>query len=911
MCKPEKNLKLDRVVILETPYGWGIVKSDEPHLGSVHILLDSGGALHSDPNAVRTWQRSFAPLGSCVETRYGYGVVLDYRQSDGIHKVSLWRRRGPGSGVAWLTSESFKRQLPAIPGFPVEMDEMTGEVTAINGDTLTVQLPDEEVVYWKIDKVRCPVASVMPLVDAFLENSYELMAENQGLVDKLRGAVESSGMLDTDFQQNLLSNVRGALGTVTEMMETQSYDNLSEALTQKLMGDSELKGLLATAVEQLTYITHSDYPLANKLLAKHWAYLPSTLANRNELISTFDFLNDFQDALQQEPWYLLPSTLANRAYDPGEDIITSASALVSSTQYTDISEYIPGSVNLSVMLEQLQKVAENDPALLDIYSRIQFRIDALQTVTSAVSESKVISIIGEKSAVLQDKFEKVSSSLSYDTTSDSASELNERIQKRSARFIDRLKKEQSTVQSKVVEFAHAGVDRYVGSISFEKLEEWLQYTREVVQKSWEEYRVYLFQNLKDFDVQEHVINMMWVDPAHFPIALENMLASSTSIINMNGTEVKRLYSKTTTNDIREYTITTLLKTLEDNGVWLPETIVEAFLKSARGEDKESSVESIGTAIVKAADSNESIDAVQSIFAKGEYALDSLLDYANKPSSAASGAIMNAVLNKFEDDNLEDNIFNAIGQLDAKEALTNAESTLYGGPEALEQLANSFKDATLQFVLDILPGLQIPSIEGDYETHYVGKIKYILKNLDMSGFHFTKEDVTLKFPEDIEDGGLFSVEVHAENVSAVFKDLQIHLKQESFPYLAMNPLAQAKGTGITLDLSFGMDVEGSMKLTSRQIAIETLDLFVEETSWAMVVNTMVTLFSTQVKEYVKVALETSLDDNVGPLIEQLNGYIAELPIAIRDRIIGPIKTKVIEDDMKIEDISEETEDTVEK
>ena len=65
-------------------------------------------------------KHSKLPLGSCVSTNFGLGVLVGWRVEDDCHVVrSLWQRRGPGSACAYLRRDSIHATVEAAVGFEV------------------------------------------------------------------------------------------------------------------------------------------------------------------------------------------------------------------------------------------------------------------------------------------------------------------------------------------------------------------------------------------------------------------------------------------------------------------------------------------------------------------------------------------------------------------------------------------------------------------------------------------------------------------------------------------------------------------------------------------------------------------------------------------------------------------------
>lgn len=71
------------------------------------------------------------PIGSCVATSFGVGVLVGWRVEDDIHIIrSLWKRSGPGSGIAFLCRDSIHGVVEAAVGFDVQTKYGAGRVLA-------------------------------------------------------------------------------------------------------------------------------------------------------------------------------------------------------------------------------------------------------------------------------------------------------------------------------------------------------------------------------------------------------------------------------------------------------------------------------------------------------------------------------------------------------------------------------------------------------------------------------------------------------------------------------------------------------------------------------------------------------------------------------------------------------------
>lgn len=386
----------------------------------------------------------------------------------------------------------------------------------------------------------------------------------------------------------------------------------------------------------------------------------------------------------------------------------------------------------------------------------------------------------------------------------------------------------------------------------------------------------LFSSLTCFDVEEQVLSLLIVDPDRFPRAIEDALARSTLVSQLSGTELCTLYGKNQA-DITEYTTRSLLSALETAGIFIPAPILQV-LNAASNGDKE-----IATVIADTLDADDSVEVINAVLAKGERALDGLLEYAQESApecATASGAILNAVLDKMEDDQLEDHLFSSMKTFDTNALIARAHDVV-NQPDAWAALVNDIKDSVLRFILEILPTIRLPKIVDQYDTGIAGLINYTVDSLDLGGICFRMEDVEIVFPQD--ENKAFGVVFTARNVSATFNNLLITFEQLNFPYVAGSPVATSDAQGISLDLEFSIDRNGKMDLSRHEIAIESLTLTVDEMGFAFVINALATLFSVIIKDYIRRELEDRICVNVKPLIDVLNAYIEELPEALRQQL----------------------------
>jgi len=107
---------------------------------SIDVILDKallrgGKFVEMNIRIMDQWnyipRHSKFPIGSCVATTFGVGVLVGWRVEDDMHIIrSLWQRSGPGSGLAYLRRDAVHSVLEAAIGFDVRTTYGAGKVVA-------------------------------------------------------------------------------------------------------------------------------------------------------------------------------------------------------------------------------------------------------------------------------------------------------------------------------------------------------------------------------------------------------------------------------------------------------------------------------------------------------------------------------------------------------------------------------------------------------------------------------------------------------------------------------------------------------------------------------------------------------------------------------------------------------------
>ena len=138
-------------------------------------------------------KHSKLPLGSCVATSFGLGVLVGWRVEDDCHVVrSLWQRRGAGSACAYLQRSAIHSTVEAAIGFDVDTYLGDGEVVGYTGGGRTFQSGlylvemkegskrhGQTLEMNKKDIISCKSARFIPVIEHVKEAvQYQLLVDN-------------------------------------------------------------------------------------------------------------------------------------------------------------------------------------------------------------------------------------------------------------------------------------------------------------------------------------------------------------------------------------------------------------------------------------------------------------------------------------------------------------------------------------------------------------------------------------------------------------------------------------------------------------------------------------------------------------------------------------------------------------
>jgi hypothetical protein len=141
-------------------------------------------------------RHSKVPVGSCVATVFGVGVLVGWRVEDDCHVVrSLWQRRGAGTALAYLNRQAIVGTIEAAIGFTVETTVGIGQVIGcINTCSsyvnckFIVALNSEKAIVVTIhrnDIISCAGAQFVPVTEHLKEAiNYQMQIDKYYAADR-------------------------------------------------------------------------------------------------------------------------------------------------------------------------------------------------------------------------------------------------------------------------------------------------------------------------------------------------------------------------------------------------------------------------------------------------------------------------------------------------------------------------------------------------------------------------------------------------------------------------------------------------------------------------------------------------------------------------------------------------------
>lgn len=894
---------------VETPCGrWGICCKET--VDELEVLLDSDSSTASDaqcatstvalrPEEVR--RSSWCALGTCVLSSFGPGVVLRYRVEDDMHEVQLWGPLSQGQNRAFLRREALQEVLPALPGLAVETSSGSGICQTVEPERISVKLTEAgEVVWMSAKDVQCPVAKTLPLVNRFLDVAATMVKFHSGMLLRLADAFQGLGL--ERLQDLLLSRASEAAGTALQL-----WDDF-EAKEAKELAES-LKSQADAAMPKLQGLVSSLFSGLNQLISR--ALFDGVWIGKDDLEARCTI----KDAMLQWHW--------------GEESDFSIQCMWSETSISTLlaGEIFKGSLRLDGCLQwsdgdvwqRRDGEEETEEIAMDLRSLhfrlVTFRemvasgdfsgleVDGLEDAVRCLSKIAQTASADEDVKVLasnlQEQMERCQEQLQWvlelgsskagavllqgqKRLAEQLTQLQETaitpqldaVQKRSQRFLTHLATDDK-VKSKASQLFSAVEQRFAEQLP-NQLEEWVQNLRSQVRDQLGLNRALLVDGLKALPVNQEALREIllasWDHTAKLEAQLESCIldALNASGVDCTGTELLNCFESSTAFSnipaLRQSS-GSLLTLLKDLNIEVPSAVQNLLEAHAAGRSQDANAWK--AALKSSLDDEVMVKGATGIVEHGERVMAKLQEL--KENQAVARVVEQ--LEKNEDMDIEREVMNRIHDFNPEQALSKAEEA-WSNIEAREELVNHLKDTCLDFILKILPAIQIEKVNGQDND-----CDWEISNINFSDFSFRKEDVRvtlndLNASEEV-------LRISAWNISAHFYGLKVYVCPTSL--IAAECTGDAIAEGMSLDLAFRWQrppadsPDGTLPqlvMCSRKIEMASLDLWVHQTDWSVstIVNALTFLFADVLKRYACEKIASKLDEHMGVLVEGLNSSL---------------------------------------
>ncbi len=769
-----------------TAYGWGILSAVDHEANHYSIDLDdwelagaSVATLYCTSSAIIG--TSFFDVGACILTKYGSGIVLQYRRTDSMYVVRMWRPHGEGSATAYLPASDIIRRLPAATGCRVHTPYGNGYVNSIRytgaQDPIiySVQLP-YGTAYMSADTVECKESSVIPAADYLFSqmtgpSKLKMYIDEAGkqvpIIGSLRGAWEK--ISEGDFTVNdILKDRAKQLNEYVQKIDAKALEAKLQDSVKSHVGEAgQIESLLSEGrkrVVQLIENAEKRSELTDQTKKSLSDYLKVGVQQVDEAV----------ESIKQE-------------MKPNEQQIIDG--------VLDIKHDFESSLTV------MKDVAKSDPVLQDILRRIE------ETAAEARARSELISNQLKETKSIQtlaDGTQKVTKKMEDLLLSPEAQRMKE-LGSRVMKSIGKQGEEKGRelidgVKSRVLR--HLSQDDKNDSI-----------VKTIENKIMEELGKWQNGSYKQVSstVTDGITSLSF---------LLGVVSEGRASVQKPADLVAMALSKSSVSrDFASSPKSFMFRKLVDMLLVMKSRISgrsisgHAFLRQFQMSASASARRALSsfarpevnkvTKMINAAIDPEYADAAAPItalvgqMASGQFNLDSALKAALSSLNSkgmtlaaerilASGDKMVGALEAFSQSDavqlamiklqsmdIESTLSSKLGGFDTKLALDQAEDALTNA-EARARMINNTKDQILGFLLENLPSMSVPDIQGVKDD-----VQFSITGLDMSGFRLRKEDVTVELGTSMKDEFLTCT---ATGIAAKFARIKWKFLQLYFPYL---------------------------------------------------------------------------------------------------------------------------------
>jgi hypothetical protein len=841
-----------------------------------------------------------------------------------MHQVQLWGPLGRGRNHAFLRAESLLEVIPAAVGLAVDTPYGTGTCRAYlpseskQGDAASrskfvVDLPWGHA-FVNADSIQCPMALTLPLIDRFLDRASDLFKMHSGSLARLREALNGLGL--EKLQEKLTASASEALEVASKMWEewegkdildTNKSINVKEVVdnislkADEVLADPKMKSIFESGIAQLNimvckaegfdgeWVGKSDEQprcvIKDATITWHWGADSELEIWASDSVSTVLEGEIFRGTMTDgaitwtdgDTWVRKGGNatsdnaeLDSAAVDaPTFDLAMLQDSLQNLRKIVGGEEIDVTGVQGDVeeAMNQLSKLATEDAEVQKIFDEMQQQQDVIFKLRGEVLESKAGKVILEGS-------ERLSSQLVKLQETELTPQL-EQMQKRGERFLTRLSTDKKT-KNKALELFSATQTRIMDRLNDPNdphrngIETWVTSVKDTVVGQLTVHRALLVESLGGLNLDDLDLRMLIANSWN-PVDLERQLSWSLvqgiklSGIEQSGTELLDYFENSDAVaqlPVMQQTYRSILSVLDDLGLEVPEAM--RGLLEAQASGKETDMDMWKSAVLNSLDDASVVKGAEELVKHGETIISQFQDLKTSKTVAK-------VMEQFENEDIERSILQTLHDIDTEAMLDTAEGALTNA-EDREMLVDNIKDICLDFILRILPAINIEKVNGNDNG-----CDWELNDINFSDFHFRKENVHIVLGDPRKPGAEL-LRVSAWDISAHFRKLKVSIQKTEFPTFKHECIADAKAERMNVSMAFKLvpGEEGSdwkIEMSSRSVHMEHLELWVQNTGLAAIINTFTFLFADILKGYASRKIVEHLDAHMDTLTSTLNTVIS--------------------------------------
>mmetsp|Transcript_35996 Transcript_35996/g.84368 ORF Transcript_35996/g.84368 Transcript_35996/m.84368 type:complete len:995 (+) Transcript_35996:107-3091(+) len=892
---------------VKTPYGWGICTRDEPQAGLLQVALN--WRLCSRERVLCTVRRadvvawSFCAVGECVATRYGTGVLLAFRPEDDVHHVQL-----SSHCTAYLKRQALLEVVPAAAGLEVETPYGPG---VCRGYRSAPEPPPSEAAqgFVKVDldwgkavlngkSVHCKVAKVLPCVRWLVEYSEPLRTAQLALPgEDVAEALQGLGLeqLLANFAKSGAEAIQAGL-KVCEEFEAMTPSEILDSLHERLEDFAKQPHVAqAYDIGQRLFIRF----MKAERFSGEWVGREDKALRCRIKDCSVEWHWGEKTVLDVRGWDVVVTMLERQLFHghlsrTGEFTWSDGDVWIRSTG----PQELPSSQGFfEEVVAGLQEALSSDAVNAEVKEAVRIIRSLLASEAKQVRSLKKrfldhLEQFKEAHGPLIDTRVGVAVKASVEFLKPQFKALLEnpesrqqiaRLEARADIFFFRLVNDMK-VQAKVwfiLEDIHARVEAHWQKHDdpYRKMvEAWIQIAKERLhQHLLKRHARQVGRSLEGLKLQD--INLLQTaagisKPGLLQAQLEKQLmnAIEASGLEDSAEELIDRFSNLAPAGSRmslQKTSERALAILDALEVPVPKPLRRLVEEQARGRVHH--VADWSAAVLESLQDIWLEKFVVDTSAHLERLLKQVQEFQGSP-------VMARYLEYIEKQDMEYAWKIALQKLDAKALINSAEEAILV-PEAREKFVDRLKDFSLDFLLRVLPTISIDKYSGSDNG-----CDWELNDINFSDIHLRKEDVVLEFGEKAQKRReLFRIV--ASNVTAQFRQLKVTVQQQAFPSLAAEGVADARAEKMRIIVAVGLRPTASKSdppqliITAAHVHMESLDLWVEESNYSMIVNTISYLFAEVLKDYACERIAKRIETDLGTVLDLLNTVLSTVaPIA---------------------------------